>query len=441
MRQYAVFALIVIVCAIGSFTQTSMNPMLGAVGDEFGIGAATSQWLTSIFMLTIGIAVPLVVHLARKLSVRTLMLWSLSLFLAGSLIGYFAPSFGILVIGRILQATGTGFTLPIMQTMAMTRFPGRVGTAMGIAGIAMGFAPNIGPLIGGAMVEYAGWRSFFLLLCVMLAALLVAAIPILSKEKAPEGQAHLDMPSFMLSTLAFGALLVGFTDAANLPPYDALVWLPILLGAAALVLFVVRQKRISEPLISMGIFDSANYRVSFIVQNVLFASFMGITLIIPLFVENISGLSPVDAGIVFVPATILAIVVNPLSGILFDKLGVRPVVLVGSLFLFVGSASFLFVDASTSLLALMVMQTVRGIGVSTLIGPFNSWGMVQLPFKIAVDGSAFFTTVRQACAALGVALMMVSVSLIGGLQGYIVAFGISAALALAVLAICAIKVR
>ncbi len=223
-----------------------------------------------------------------------------------------------------------------------------------------------------------------------------------------------------------------------------------MVGALCLLAFFWRQKRIEHPLINLGIFSSARFRASFVIQNCLFASFMGITLIVPLCVQNLMGASALEAGIVFIPATILAIVFNPLAGILADKIGARRVTAVAGVLLFLGAASMATVDESTPLWLLTLMQTIRGIGVSSLIGPLNSWGLSQLPHKIMMDGSAFFACVRQACASFGTALMVFAITALGAMAetgavpaalGYQVAFGISAILSLCVLVGAVAKIR
>ncbi len=296
------FAIAVLACALGSLTQTVMNPMLDGVQADFGVDASVSQWLTTIYMLVLGITVPAVTFLAQKMCTRSLMALSLGLFIAGSLVGFVADSFLVLVAGRVLQAIAAGITLPLVQSIAMTRFPpGQNGTAMGIAGIAMGFAPNIGPLIGGSLVDTWGWRSFFIILVGVLVVLVLANMAFVKREDARNSAARLETVSFLMSTLGFGGLLLAFSNAASLSFASPLVWVPAIVGAVCLVLFVRRQKRLEAPLISMRIFSSAHYRVSFIAQNCLFASFMGITLIVPLCVQGPMGLSPFEAGLVFVP--------------------------------------------------------------------------------------------------------------------------------------------
>lgn len=445
-HTYAMFAIAVLACALGSLTQTVMNPMLDGVQADFGVEASVSQWLTTIYMLVLGITVPAVTFLAQKMCTRSLMALSLGLFIAGSLVSFVSDCFAVLVAGRVLQAVAAGITLPLVQSIAMTRFPpGQNGTAMGIAGIAMGFAPNIGPLIGGSLVDTWGWRSFFIILVGILVVLVLANMAFVKREDARNSSARLETVSFLLSTLGFGGLLLAFSNAASLSFASPLVWAPAIVGAVCLVLFVRRQKRLETPLISMRIFSSARYRVSFIAQNCLFASFMGITLIVPLCVQGPMGLSPFEAGLVFVPATIFAIIVNPIAGILSDKVGARPVVIAASILLTVGAVSMAFVDASTPLWLLTLMQTIRGLGVSALIGPLNSWGMAGLPHDVMMDASAFFAVVRQSCASFGTALMVLIITVVSaatpGILGYQLAFGLSALFSACVFVLAVWKVR
>lgn len=445
--SYSLFTIVVLATAAGSLTQTVMNSMLGGVGADFGIDASVGQWLTTIYMLVLGITVPIVTWLSQKLSVKNIVYLALGFFFLGSAVALAAPNFGVLLAGRVLQAIAAGITIPLLQAIAMTRFPReRVGTMMGIAGIAMGFAPNIGPLIGGVLVDSWGWRSFFVLFIVLVVLLAIATFLFVESESNPARDASLDVPSFVLSTVGFGGLLLGLSNAASLGTINYLVWLPLAVGAIGIVLFVKRQQSIEKPLINMRIFESATYRVSFIAQNLLNACFMGITLIVPLYVQGLCGGTAVEAGLVFIPATILALVLNPVAGIAADRVGIRPVVLLGSVLLTVGSVTMAFMDASTPLWLVTLLQTIRGAGVSSLVGPLITLGMRDLPREIAMDGSAFFSTVRQACASLGTAGMVLIITAVNSMGGvsvlaYQLAFGLSAVFAVCTLILAIWKVR
>lgn len=437
-RTYAMFAIVTLTAALGALTQTSMNSMLSGVQESFGTPESVSQWLTTIYMLVIGVTVPLVTHLARRYSVRTLIFVALAFMLVGAVIAAFSPNFGILLFARVLQAVSAGIMLPVMQTIAMTRFPpGQNATAMGIAGIALGFAPNIGPLFGGLLVDSWGWRSFFWILSGIIVVLALATLAFVRKREHQMHDAHLDYLSALLSTVGFGCVLLSFSTAAYRPITDPAIWMGLVVGIVCVSWFVLRQRRIKHPLIHMSIFESHTYVVSFIAQNLLNASFMGITLILPLFIVNVAQMTPVDAGLVFLPTTILAAVFNPLAGILSDKIGPRPVIVVSAFLLVAGSGAMAFITADTPFWLITALQVVRGIGVSSIIGPLNSWGMHKLPVENMIDGSAFFTTVRQACASFGTALMMLLISVVGGALGYNLALGLSALFAVGVL-ICSV---
>lgn len=447
-QTYLLFAITTFTCAVGSLSQTVMNSMFLSISAEFGIGEDVAQWLTSVYMLVIGITVPLVSFLSKRFDDRGLIKISLTFFLAGSFVDMLTNDFWVLLVGRVLQAIATGITLPMMATIAMMKFPkGQNATAMGISGIAMGFAPNIGPPIGGVLVTTLGWRSYYIMQAIILVALFVLTIALLKKESASSGMAKLDVLSFVLSTFGFGGLLVGFTNAASMSLGNPFVWLPFVIGILCLASFVLRQRRIENPLIDLDIMKDDAYRVSMIVQCCLFASFMGITLILPLFVQNVMGLSAVDAGNVFLAPMVIAVVFNPLAGVLVDRIGARPVTIGAGAMLFIGAASMIFFDAETPFWLVALMQAVRGIGISSLIGPWITWGLSTLDFRLMMDGSAFFATTRQACASFGTALMMLLIAIGSGTGvaavalGYQLAFGLSALFALVVFVLAIWKVR
>ena len=450
-QTYFLFGLVVLTCSLGGFTQTAVNAMLTGIGVEFEVGHDVAQLLTTIYMLVMGITVPVVTFLSHRLTTKSIVIWALVFFAAGCLTDMLSLNFACMAAGRVLQAVSSGITLPLVQSLAMTRFPpGQNATAMGVAGIAMGFAPNIGPTIGGAVYESWGWRSYFIIVLVISLVFLVAAFLGVKTRGTPKIGGSLDVVSFLLSTFGFGGLLMGFSNAATYDLLSFLVWLPILVGVICLILFVIRQNRVSQPLISMQVFKSGRYRVSFVLQNLLFASFMGITLILPLFMQEVWGATPTVAGSVFILAVVAAVIFNPLAGILTDRIGAREVMIGAGLCMVVGSAAMVFITADTPLIVIMLMQGIRGIGVSSLIGPMASYGLSELPHVVMMDGSAFFATVRQCCASLGTAIMMwfvVSFAVGGagilesGSLGFSCAFGFSAVLAILVLIITVVRIQ
>ncbi len=447
--SYIIIPVIIIILgsALGNLSQTAMNAMFGGIAADFGVDMALGQWVTTLYMLVLGITVPLVTFLMRRFSLKGLIVFSLSLFLAGCIIDLFATSFIILLAGRVFQAISSGILMPMMMSVVMTSFPpNKRATVMGIAGIALGFAPNIGPTIGGYLITASGWRSLFVILSIIMALLIVFAWVSIKPGPRIERHASLDVISLVLSAIGFGFLLLGFSNASDTGSTIATIWVPLVVGAVALVLFIRRQKRIDDPLISMEIFCSKKFMAGFWASNFLYASFMGITLIIPLFIENVWGGSALEAGLALLPGTIAALFINPLAGYLTDKFHVRPVVLFFGACLALGSISMAFIDATTAFWVILLLQGIRACGVSGLVSPLTSWSMEDLPGELMTDASSFSTAVRQAVASMGTAIMVLLITL--GSQflgsptlGFQMALGFSGLFALLLFATAIARIR
>lgn len=442
------FAVVVIGCAMGNLSQTAVNSMMVYVGTELGFGVGIGQLLTTLYMLVLGITVPAISYLANRFSMRKILLVAWTFLTVGSLANFFAQGFGMMVTGRVLQAISTGMTMPLTQSIAMTKFPpGKQGTAMGISGIAMGFAPNIGPLVGGWFAQGPGWRWFFCFLLVFSAILIICTLLVVPKENAPARDAHLDVLSLVYSTLGFGGLLVGFSNVSNFGFGSLFIWIPMVLGLVFSIAFVLRQKRVENPLIHLDVFQAPNYSASFWALICLCASFLGITLIIPLYVQNLCGGTAVDSGIVFIPAAVVAFIFNPVSGILTDRVGARPVLVTAGFFLVIGSSGMAFIGPDTPLWVTTLLQTIRAIGVSSSMSPFLSWGLANVPGYRMVDASSFQTTTRQVAASIGTAIMVFFIMLgssgvlPSAAWGFHLAFGFSAVLSVVTLVIVILSVK
>lgn len=446
-QVYALFAIVMLAGAFGNLSQTAVNAMMPGILGEFGVDVGLGQWLTTSYMLVLGVTVPVATFFSRRFSIRQHVFIALGFFFAGSLLDCIAVDFWMLLGGRVLQAVSTGLLMPLMQTIAMTKFPtDRRSTAMGIAGIAMGFAPNIGPTIGGAMIFSFGWRSFFYLLLAAVIVLAAATALCIAAEKPADGAAKLDAVSLMQSTLGFGGLLLAFSNASGFALTSPFIWVPLVLGILFLVLFVRRQNRVDDPLINMGIFKSRQFTSGFMALNFLHASFMGITLVIPLYIEGLCGGTSLDAGIVLLPGTLAALFLNPVAGALVDRIGIRPVVMVSGVLLAFGSIIMVFVDENTPLFVTMLFQAFRAFGVSGLMAPLISWSLADLPRSIVTDGSSFCIAVRQACASLGTSAMVYLITVVSPTAAtpalaYQLAFAFSAVFAVLTFAYIVVRVK
>ncbi|MBS7406865.1 MAG: hypothetical protein KIG15_04360, partial [Coriobacteriales bacterium] len=246
-----------------------------------------------------------------------------------------------------------------------------------------------------------------------------------------------------------GGMLLGISNASTAGLTSPLLWAPLAVGALFVLLFFLRQRRASMPLINLGIFSSRRFTSILAVQSCMMGSYLGITLILPLFIQNLWGGSSMDAGMAYVPATVLALILNPLSGILADKLGPRPVCIAGGAFLAAGSIGMVFMDAQTSMAYCVAFHTLRCAGISCLMGPTNAYALGGLG-PITMDASSFLALMRQVWAALGTAVMVLLIAQLNLLSAagaipaalpYQAAFGFSAVVATAAFLLIVVFVR
>lgn len=400
------FAVLSIAGGMGNCSQTAVNALLTGMSADMGVSVATSQWLTTGYILALGVFVPLAPFLTKRFSERFMIMTALLCIALGSVLVIALPYFPVALLSRVLQAAGAGLIMPAMQTMVMVDMPReRMGLFMGINGIAMGFMVNVGPTIGGALEGAFGWRGFFWLMFALMAVLMVPTVKCARVQMGNKDE-HFDMLSFVICGFGFVGLLLGFSNASNLGVAHPMVWLPVIVGAVLLVVFVRRENKMENPLINMGIFADIQYRWGFIGSCVLSAAFVGIMLVIPLYVEDLRGGTALDAGMVLLPASVVALLANLGAGAMMDKIGARKVLLFTATFLVVGGVMAVFCNDETPLWFLALSQAVRALGVSGSIGPFIGWSLEKLPRAIVSDGSSFLTVGRQASASLGTAVMV-----------------------------------
>lgn len=433
---YAGLAAMICGGVLGGLAQTAMNTALPTMMGDLGFPVALGQWLVTVFSLCLGVVVPFVPSLLRRFGSRRVFLLAAGVFTIGSGIVVIAPSFALALIGRVLQGCGAGIMFPLLQTVALTQFPvDRRGTMMGFVGLAMGFAPNISPTIIGALTTAYGWRSGFGLFFILAVVVLIASSIILPKQEVDRSLADtVDGASVTCSTLGFGSLLLGFSNATDFGVASFACAIPLVVGVVFIALFVRRQLSISHPLLDLRVFAHRSFLVAAVMLCLLFCAFIGMTLVIPLGLQSVQGYSAFEAGLAMLPGTAAALIMNPVSGMLVDRVGPRAVTLLGSALLLLGTFMMLDLGAMT-LDWVMVWQTVRAFGISSLITPIVTWGTSALPHRLVPDGASTLATVNQVSAALGTAAMVLLMA--GGIAGGVVtAAGVDAAVLFSLAATC-----
>ncbi|WCM14034.1 MFS transporter [Priestia filamentosa] len=252
--------LILFILILGNFlcliSETVMNVALPKIISEFHVPTSSAQWLTTGYMLIIGISVPVSAFLIQRFTLRQLFMTAMSLYVVGSLMAFMTPLFSILLIGRMIQALGTGLVLPLVMSTMLTLVPvHKRGTVMGVFQVAILFAPAIGPVLSGIAIQYYSWRIIFLgLLIAAVLILLFAAFKLKNVLETSRPKIHI--PSVVLSTLGFGGVVYGFSVAGEGSGWgNPSVWITLAIGIIALAIFVRKQTKMTSPMISMTPFS------------------------------------------------------------------------------------------------------------------------------------------------------------------------------------------
>lgn len=397
---------------LGFLNQTLMNTALPSIMREFNISASQGQWLSNGYMLINGVMIPLTAFLIDRFKTKHLYLTAMVVFTIGTIIGGFAPSFWVLILGRMFQAAGTGILIPLMNVITMRIFPvDKRGRAMGIIGLAMNFAPAVGPTLSGYIVTNFSWRYLFYTVA-PLAVLDVILASILLQNYGEIQKIKLDVISISLSIVGMGSLLAGLSNAGDGQWLTWSVLGLIFLGLAVLTYFVHLQRHRETPLLNFSVFKYRNFTLSVITNVFVMIALYGGTLLLPLFVQNVQGRSAQISGLVLLPGALITAIMSPISGNLYDRYGARYLSFIGLIILAASTFMFANLHLNSSLLYIVISQSIRNLGIGMITMPVQTEALNVLPKELISHGSAMYTTIRQIAGSVGTASLITVMSLV-----------------------------
>ncbi|WP_026909209.1 DHA2 family efflux MFS transporter permease subunit [Paucisalibacillus globulus] len=401
---------LIAVLLVGAFVtilnQTLLVTALPVIKDDFQIDDTTVQWLQSIFLLVNGIMIPITAFLIARFTTRGLFLSAMGSFALGTLLCAIAPEFYTLLIGRVLQAAGAGVMMPLMQTVMFLIFPvEKRGTAMGLFGLIIAFAPAIGPTLSGYIVEHYPWRSLFYIVLPIAVIDIILAYFVL-KNVTKQTFPKLDLLSIILSTLGFGGILFGFSTAGSAGWVSMEVILSMVLGAVTLVWFILRQLKIKEPILEFRIFKDKVFTLTTALGMTVFLAMIGGAVILPLLMQDMLGFSPMESGLALLPGAIIMGLMNPVTGRLFDKFGAKWLSIIGLILVTVTTFMFAIFTKETTFTYIATVNAFRMLGVAMVMMPVTTAGLNQLSPEMLPHGTAMNNTFRQVAGAIGTALLV-----------------------------------
>ena len=431
-------------CVLVVLNYTLLAPALPVIMREMSVSETTVQWLTSIYAMVEAVVIPMNAFLLGRFSVRKLFGGAFVLFAAASTLAAVAPTFEVLLLARVLQATATGVAMPMVWTLILLMAPRENrGMVMGVVGVVISFAPAIGPPASGALIDLVGWRSLFFIVAGISAVVIVLTFALLRNREGFE-RPSFDVPSIVLSSFGMLGLLYGLSTitSSDTPWLSALL---MVVGIVLLGVFVRRQGTLEVPMLRVETLRTRRFRNSIIVCCLLEGALIAIDVLLPLYLQNSLGHTPTMTGLAMAPAALAGAVTGVVAGRIFDKHGVRVIVLVGAALLEGAAIALCLCSADTWVVAVAGIYFVETIGWQCVSTPSNTWGINSLPNEIIQHGNAVMSTLMQVGASFGTAAI-VSLTAFGPLfasstdaaavtfAGYHVAF-IGTAVLLAVVAL------
>ncbi len=449
--DYGILRWLVLATFVVILNETLMINAIPRLMAEFDVTTRSAQWLTSGFMLTMAVVIPVTGWFLQRVTTRTAFTTAMAIFCAGTLLAALAPTFGILLLARVVQATGTAVMMPLLMTTLMTIVrEGDRGRIMGNVTLAMSVAPALGPTVSGMILHVASWRWMFGFVLPIAVAITVVGLNRL--ENVGETRAgRIDWASVVLSVVGFGPLVYGLSQLGGDATPSYLPWGMLAVGAGAIALFVLRQLRLQRggaPLLDLRTLTHRTYALGLVLMAVAFMAMLGSMILLPLYLQSTRGLSELETGLLVMPGGLAMGLLGPQVGRAFDRLGGRPLIVPGSIGVLVALTLLTQVGAATSVWFVLGAHVLLMISLAAVFTPVFTLSLGALPPALYAHGSSLLGTLQQVAAATGAAIVVAVMafrqsSLLDDGAGQVAAqvggaqwgFGVGAVLAVVVVAV------
>lgn len=434
--------LLIVSAFVVILNETLLGVAITPLRETLGITASSAQWLTTAFMLTMATIIPTTGFILQRFSTRQIFLSAMTLFLVGTILSAASPNFALLLVGRIIQASGTAIMMPLLMTTAMTIVPpAQRGRVMGNISIVISVAPALGPTVSGAILAFASWRFLFITMIPIALLSLFLGWKFIENINEPK-HSKIDLLSVVLSAMAFGGLVWGLTELSTLlggggahgdgavetggstvvAAPSALLSITIVvtaLAAISLVVFVLRQLQLQKrnaALLDLRTFKHPNFTLSIVLMAVMMIALFGISILLPIFLQEVKQLSTLQVGMMLLPGGLVMGLAAPIVGRLFDKVGPRPLVIPGTIIVTLALAAYIFLSAATPVWLIVAIHVVLSIGLALIFTPVFTTAMASVPGYLYSYGSAIIGTSQQLFGAAGTALMVAIMTLVSQAQ-------------------------
>lgn len=388
--------------------ETTMINALPRLMADFSIDARTSQWVNTVFMLTMASVIPLTGWFLQRVTTRTAFTVAMATFCVGTLLGMLAPTYAVLLVARAVQGAGTAVMMPLLMTTVMTVVPvAHRGRVMGNMMMAISVAPALGPTVSGLLLELGSWRLIFG--AILPLALLMGLVGRRLIENIGEAKAGpVSWLSVILAGAGFAGLVYGLSNfgAGSLAKPLGFTVAGVVLVAAFVVYQIVLQGR-GTPLLDLRTLKIRTYAVAVLLMCAAFMAFFGAMVLLPLYLQDYRGLSTLETGLLVMPGGLAMGLLGPRVGRVFDRVGTRPLVIPGAVGLVVALVTLASViDLTTPYWQIVLLHVALMSCLACVFTPVFTLGLGALPPELYSHGSSLLGTLQQVAGAAGMALLI-----------------------------------
>ena len=413
-RNTLVIRLLLVSAFVVILNETIMGVALPHLMDDLSITATAAQWLTTAFMLTMAVVIPITGFLLQRFNTRPVFLAAMTLFSLGTLIAAVSPGFEILLVGRIVQATGTAIMMPLLMTTVMTLVPASSrGKTMGNISIVISVAPAIGPTISGIILSVLDWRWMFILVLPIAIASLALGASRIQNVSTPRA-VPLDVFSVILSAFGFGGFVYGLSNLGTVAEGSgAAGWLPLGVGIVALIAFVLRQvvlQRTDRALLDLRTFQSRTFSIAIVMLGISMMALFGTIILLPIYMQTVLGLDALATGLLLLPGGLTMGILAPFVGRIYDRFGPTILLVPGSISVSAAFWTMAMMNENTAPGMLLAAHVTMSAGLALIFTPLFTAGLASLRPSLYSHGSAVVGTVQQLAGATGTALFIAVMS-------------------------------
>lgn len=404
--------IIMIVFLVGTFfmilNETLLNIALKELMSVFNVDAPTVQWMATGFMLVMGVLTPLSAVVNQWFTTRRLFLGLVTVFTIGTLTAGLAINFPMLLVGRMIQAAGTGLMIPtVMNAMLLLYNEHERGKIMGQFGLVIMFAPALGPTLSGVIVDYMGWRWLFLIVIPFMMFTFIFAYRYL-QNVGEITRPKIDVFSIILSTIGISTIIYSVSSVSSTEGgfSNPSIFIMLIVGIIMMTLFVFRQLKLDEPLLDLKVFKYHNYTKGVIIFVVVIMTMFASEIVMPMYLQGPMGFSAKIAGLILLPGALLNGFLSPFMGAIFDKIGPRKLVVPGLIVLLCVSIFYSTIHPGISVWVFVVVYIILMISISAVLMPANTNALNAIPKEMYPHGTAVSNMLQPIGGALGIAVFV-----------------------------------